>query len=645
MFNLVNVLSDKDKNLITQYIIRYGVASHFIGADEWLKYWGKEKIKLFKLFGNSFTYTVPFSYEKQPDELQKQLTILMRDNHGFSSCFIDLIFSSDFLYNQKIFEDNTTDRPPYADSEIQTKIRQFCYSCVNNENLAKNKMSKGLTFKLDRCKTTFQSPVGAKPIKAINKFLTYIKPYLADNEDYKELLTKFEKFRLEHSQILNDKIVKGDLVLSIHPLDFMTMSDNDSGWQSCMSWVDDGCYHVGTVEMMNSNNVICCYLKNKKDWNFDFNNKDAVWNNKKWRQLAYITPEIIMTGKAYPYQNEILSHTILNTLDALAQKEWGFNYTYGIEPYNDMKYINTIAAMDRARSYRMLPKSAFHKKNILFDTRGMYNDVLNDHNTTYWCKRNKVNKTTIISTSGKAPCLCCGENKVLKANFDWKEYGETYMHYNDRYTNTGDLICKDCNSKYFSCDWCLNNDTMIEYREFVDPATSETVLLCEHCYKEKVKVCPVCGELLFVHAVGKEGASIKESRNLGYTNMYSILLPLEEKYNDFTLYKENDFDATSEEIPYPSLWSLGSFKERGLSSTYKNFKDFLGDRNYYIPVFGHPGCIEKRFGIKLKDESFSLSRWNRIEQGHCKIVPYNKDNFERFKDFFYSNLKNGASED
>lgn len=614
-FNLLNQLTKEDRVKIENYIHLYGVYKDFIGIDEWLKYWSINKIKMYKLLDNKLIYRVPFEYNKSQDELNGQLSKLI-----WHSNFPDRLYKWLDTHSD-IFPANLTD---------------VINSCCRHYILASDEIRDSVKFKLEGERKTFQVQKGQKPIRVLGRFLTYCK----NIDDVDKIIQAYEEFRLAHSMILNDKIVKGNIAISIHPLDFMTMSDNDSGWQSCMSWVDDGCYHVGTVEMMNSNNVICCYLKNKKDWNFDCDNKNAIWNNKRWRQLAYVTPEIIMTGKAYPYQNEILSHTILNTLDALAQKEWGFNYTYGIEPYNDMKYINTIATMDRARNYRMLPKSAFHKKNILFDTRGMYNDVLNDHNTIYWCKRNKVNKTTIISYSGKAPCLCCGENKVLKANFDWKECGETYMHYNERYTNTGKLICKDCELKYFSCAWCLNDDTFVKYREFVDPVTSETVLLCESCYKQKVKACPVCGKLLFIHAVGKENASIKECQNLGYTNMYSILLPLEEKYNDFTLYKEDGY----KEVPYPSLWTLCSFKKEGLPSTYKNLKDFFGEKNYYIPVFGHPSCIEKHFGIKLKDESFSISRWNRIEQGHCKIVPYSRDNFERFKDFFYSNLKDGASE-
>ena len=38
------------------------------------------------------------------------------------------------------------------------------------------------------------------------------------------------------------------------------MSDNNSGWESCMSWRNNGCYRRGTVEMMNSPYVIVAYL-------------------------------------------------------------------------------------------------------------------------------------------------------------------------------------------------------------------------------------------------------------------------------------------------------------------------------------------------------------------------------------------------
>jgi hypothetical protein len=72
----------------------------------------------------------------------------------------------------------------------------------------------------------------------------------------------FKKWQTWLSTICTVKEYKTNLVLSIHPIDFMTSSDNASGWTSCMNWRDDGGYSSGTIEMMNSNMVIIAYLEN-----------------------------------------------------------------------------------------------------------------------------------------------------------------------------------------------------------------------------------------------------------------------------------------------------------------------------------------------------------------------------------------------
>lgn len=58
----------------------------------------------------------------------------------------------------------------------------------------------------------------------------------------------FEQFRILHSRVLNDRMINADIVLSIHPLDYLTMSDNACDWESCMNWYQGGDYRLGTVE-------------------------------------------------------------------------------------------------------------------------------------------------------------------------------------------------------------------------------------------------------------------------------------------------------------------------------------------------------------------------------------------------------------
>ena len=45
------------------------------------------------------------------------------------------------------------------------------------------------------------------------------------------------------------------------------MSDNDYGWDSCMGWMNEGEYRLGTVEMMNSPCIVVAYIDGEEAWN------------------------------------------------------------------------------------------------------------------------------------------------------------------------------------------------------------------------------------------------------------------------------------------------------------------------------------------------------------------------------------------
>ena len=466
-FNLLNQLTKEDRAKIENFIRLYGTLDNFIGIDEWLKYWSVNKIKMYKLLNNQLIYRAPFEYKKSEEELNIQVSNFVNNSH-----FPEIL--------RKWLDKH--------EDVIDYDTNYYIRCCCQRHVLVINENNSTLKFKLEDEKKTLQFQKGTKPLRAISRFLTYCK----NLEGVNEVIKAFEEFRLAHSRIFNDNIVKGNLVISIHPLDYMTMSDNNSNWQSCMSWIDGGCYHIGTVEMMNSNNVLCCYIENSEPYYFSKDNKTSEyeWNNKKWRQLVYFTKDIIVSGKAYPYANDDISKTLISTIRELARKNLHWTYSFGPELYQDMKYINTSYSMNRARDY--ISYKNMKKHNILFDTRGMYNDMLNDHYTRYWCVRNKVNHNKIISYSGKAPCLCCGE-PVISYCPDYEE------DYNERYSNCGSVICNDCLDKV-KCDLCEQNEANIKHYQIWLENDSQ-ITVCEHCVKDYFRKCPDCGRTMFVTAL------------------------------------------------------------------------------------------------------------------------------------------------
>jgi hypothetical protein len=189
-------------------------------------------------------------------------------------------------------------------------------------NFISGQTAYGIKIKKPNAKKILQIQPGTKIIKAWGKVIDYFK------DDYPFNLKVFEEFKKKYAIIMTEKKITTTFCISIHPMDYITMSDNNSNWESCMNWMDKGCYHTGTIEMMNSNNVLCCYFLNPNKSNLFVFDKETidektgeligVWNNKAWRQLFYITKDIIMGGKAYPYASKDITLTILDQIKVLA---------------------------------------------------------------------------------------------------------------------------------------------------------------------------------------------------------------------------------------------------------------------------------------------------------------------------------------
>lgn len=487
-FDLRDTLTELDKERIKNYVLANGRSrtnpvpeSFFVGVDTYLENWAKSKGKLYRFLGKQLMVEVPFIYTKNEEMLKREVK-----NLNYEHPFLNKL--NDFLWH--IFKKKEENQPIYYwDRNRRILVSTFedsrCYVTGEFNDNIKIPKEEG------NGRNTLQLSPGMKIFKAIQRVLTYF-------DAPKELMESYDDFRCKHSVITNDKVVNSTLVFSIHPLDFMTMSDNRLNWESCMSWMENGCYSLGTVEMMNSNNVICVYLKSNTDFIFDdakyndFKEKNTaiedlqgyIWNNKKWRQLFYIEKDIICSGKSYPFYNEIFTKEALVYLRAFAQRNFNWGYKFGLEPYRDMKGVTN--------GNRMLIQKGFlrnndpSRKNIVFDTKAMYNDLLNDSDFPYWCVRNAPNKRRVISYSGKATCLGCNTQINNKPENDYPyDYNERYYAKNRFcYKCLDNSYCDDC-GQYFKevYKYTYNNGERVVIKE-----------CCKDCWDKNIKVCPICNK-------------------------------------------------------------------------------------------------------------------------------------------------------
>lgn len=489
--DLIKDLPLLDKKRIKNYILKYGaiegiskrkeIAEDPEYVDRWLSEWAKSKKKLYRLFGNSFIFTKKINIEKPESFLYEMYNNLLKEidnlykndfvNDDVTKNILNYITSDEFteelkemnIYDSKtgelIFDDEYKELTGWRKSHYETQIKNsftpFCGFRLVREGV----IEEGFKYRRDLPNGRFKELKileGEKLEKAQNK----IFDFLDFEENHPELFAQYKWFMKQINQYKSQKKLSAILCLSIHPLDFMTMSDNDNHWSSCMNWTEEdggGCYRIGTVEMMNSNNVVCAYLlpdkESKQSWFFGRYNRDWygthyvedveegdeewTWNNKMWRCLYYVEKDILLSGKSYPYYQEDLNFIVLETLKDLVAEKFDWHYTIGIQRYQDMvtcaPYSLYNARENDGIIYDRQHKS--YKKKILIDTRGMYNDFLNDNDYPgYFCYRNKVRKTKVINVSGIP--LSIATTKPFKRQSIIYELYKYIDEYNDRFGET-----------------------------------------------------------------------------------------------------------------------------------------------------------------------------------------------------------------
>ena len=420
MGELLNALTDEDKAKIRQYITYYAVANEEPDSDDRadidviLKPWDEAKVDLYNMFGKNFILSKKYTYNESEIALIRSLK--SQTDWG--------TFSSSLRIRLR--------------NEVDNACGIDFFGYFYETDCIYNKLSNSLTFFYKNKKYNF--PAGTKYMRFLGK--------LAELFDMKDA---FEAFRLQHSMVLNQATQHGTLNLSIHPLDYMTMSDNNSDWSSCMSWQENGCYRMGTVEMMNSPMVVVAYLTGSETMQFG----RYTWNNKKWRQLFVINEHVITPVKPYPYFDDELTKTCLAWLNELSGNQYSEdNYLFGS---GENRYLNY---------YRLAPTANY-----------MYNDFGScEHLTKIKLPVPDKREGKVIrwsfNYSGKTECMWCGATGTnLTGGFDADSLlccncggGGSYHvccrcgdrideDYDDYFVDEdGDYYCDSCRDEYFTYD-------------------------------------------------------------------------------------------------------------------------------------------------------------------------------------------------
>lgn len=416
-------LTEKDKIMISEYINNHaGIKDKENRAplNVLLAEWDANKQNLYKLLGNKFIHEVPVTIEEPIDDIIVRMSDLKSTYRAF-------LYDLEDKYHSHLRNSN----------HYSWEYSDFT-SLVNNTTLAENKINYKAKIYLDK---DIVINNGMKPLKVLKMICEYFD---AD-------MNMYEEFRIKHSQALNTKKITGTLCLSIHPMDYMTMSDNNEGWSSCMSWCEDGGYRRGTIECMNSEQLLVAYLRSDTE-TFE------GWNSKKWRTLIAVHDSIMVTVKGYPYQHAELNKIALTELYKRSDKDKWYDAILHMNNEGDIEDSNFIT--QRTLNF-----------NIEYESV-MYNDFSSTHHfccidkTLYEEFKNAIyDRSYDISIGGSVTCMQCGE-------IDCNYYHE------------GKLICSNCTPTAI-CSICgdrVETDHMVE---------AEEGLICSYCYEDNYSYCAI----------------------------------------------------------------------------------------------------------------------------------------------------------
>jgi len=234
-----------------------------------------------------------------------------------------------------------------------------------------------------------------------------------------------------YSIFLQSLKVKGRLVLSIDPLDFITMSVSKSGWSSCHH--PNNCHGTGGLAYMNDNASIIAYVETDEPmvtYVIDTETKEKTtikMPNKIWRQIVTINKDhsYALQLKQYPNDNRIFSQEVTKMIKNLLMAEKGIEY-HSVEEWLGDYPRNLQRNNGNLEGYIFY--CDYYNRNI-----AKYNIIMSKTYRGTEELRTSINmgKTPVITVGDVVYCACgCGDLNYT-SQFYVEEAEEDDYHYEE----------------------------------------------------------------------------------------------------------------------------------------------------------------------------------------------------------------------
>ncbi len=288
-----------------------------------------------------------------------------------------------------------------------------------------------------------------------------------------------DKIQTRMSRIRQEATVNGTLVMSVHPLDFLSSSENAHNWRSCHAL--DGEYAAGNLSYMSDKHTFICYLKSEND--MEISRFPFEWNSKKWRVLMFLREDdqLIMAGKQYPFDNNALFNTLFDELIAPQYPEINWNEKWLKPPTATIGQImqDELGSLHfndclNSSSYRPVIRHSneLTSSDLLWHfTIGLEKMLIGDGVECLECGMG------MISLSSEFKCPCCGDYTTCDS------CGESISN-DDIYTVGDECLCCDCAfdvTEYCDCCDTAYHIHAVDFSELMHYDEEDEVYYCKYC--------------------------------------------------------------------------------------------------------------------------------------------------------------------
>ena len=340
---------------------------------------------------------------------------------------------------------------------------------------------------------------GQKMSRVMNKLLTYI--------GYNKLPDYNREFA-KYADAINPLQIVRHTVLSVNPLDYLTMSFGNS-WASCHT-IDktnkrnmpnsyEGMYSSGTVSYMLDKPSMVFYTVDAS-----YNGKE-FWNEPKInRQMFHWGEEKLVQGRLYPQDNDSNGGAYTpyrEIVQKIMSEIFGFPNLWTVSKGTSAASSYVLSAGTHYRDYESYSNCTLSRPKG--SENGEYFTV-GHAPICIKCGEEHDVQGNISCCAGRYTCQNCGcviddEEDVRWVNrepycsdcVNWCDCCEEYFVGEGTYVAGGEYVCDECLSEYYhrchDCDEFYRNHRMI-YVPSVDDD------ICPYCFEDNYALCDDCGE-------------------------------------------------------------------------------------------------------------------------------------------------------